>query len=890
MGFTGNCPVSSGSSDTFGNLAQYLLSDGVPAVYFFDNCLQDPGSTIEVLGNDLAAFLNSIKYDTGDQVPKIDLVAHSMGGLIVRAYLAGLQPATAAYLPPTPTLVGKLVMIATPNWGSYVAGSYSDSIAAGTQSAELIPGSAMLWNLATWNQWGDDLQGVNAIAIAGNAGTYTNLQAGLSFTNAGDGMVSLTSASLGFVNQDLSTTRIVPYCHIDPSAFIVSTLGAFACNAAGIANVSNTSHLTGQIVRSFLSGTTAWQSLGSSPSANAYMAKDGTLFFALMNASGAYISDLTQASWGGLTLPSGGYSGTIFYHDMVFGTGLFTATSQSLGNFNCFTFTLPAGYGSAERCKIAPAIFSVTPLAKNVSGRSVNSGAPITITGSGFQSQCVNCQVLAIPAGSRTSTPLQVTSWNNTTIVANLPGNLSGLVTIQVRAVAGYDNTNIMAVPLATIAVAPASLQFAATAGGAPPAAQTIQMTNSGTGTLAWTATASASWLSVTPASGTAPSTLSVSVSPASLTAGTYQGTVQISAGASNSPLSIGVTFTVTQVQASLAVAPQVLTFQYAAGGAIPPAQSLTISNAGAGTLAWTAADADFWISLSAQSGTASSTLSVSVNPGNLAPGTYTSNVQIAADGATGSPATVAVTFVVQGTQAPGVITSVANAATIKPGMAPATWVSIFGTNLSQLTYVWQAADFVGGTLPTTLHGVSVTINGKPAYVQYISPVQINVLAPDDTITGPVQVQVTTAKQASNSFTAQESQVAPAFFTFGGTNYVAAEHNNYSYLGPTSLSAPGYPFTPAAPGEHIILYGTGFGATNPAIPTAQAAFVAAQLANTVHISIGGVQADVGFAGLVSPGLYQFNVTVPSLPDGDAAVLASINGASSQTGVSIPIQR
>jgi uncharacterized protein (TIGR03437 family) len=58
----------------------------------------------------------------------------------------------------------------------------------------------------------------------------------------------------------------------------------------------------------------------------------------------------------------------------------------------------------------------------------------------------------------------------------------------------------------------------------------------------------------------------------------------------------------------------------------------------------------------------------------------------------------------------------------------------------------------------------------------------------------------------------------------------------------------------------------------------------------VQITIGGVAAAVEFAGLVESGLYQFNVTVPAnLPSGDAAVVATIGGVPSQTGVSITIQ-
>ena len=169
-GFSNSCPVATTSGTTFGNLAQYLVSDGVPVVYLFDNCAEDPGQPIETLGNDLATFLNQIKYDDGTQVQQIDLVAHSMGGLIARAYLAGLQP-NNTYLPPSPTLVRDLVLIATPNFGSFVAGNYAAGLSAGTQSPELVPGSAFLWNLATWNQRGDDLQGTNTIAIIGNAGS-----------------------------------------------------------------------------------------------------------------------------------------------------------------------------------------------------------------------------------------------------------------------------------------------------------------------------------------------------------------------------------------------------------------------------------------------------------------------------------------------------------------------------------------------------------------------------------------------------------------------------------------------------------------------------------------------------------------------------------------------
>ena len=576
-GFTGACTVSSSSADTFGNLADYLVSDGVPLVYFFDNCAVDPNQTIEGLGNDLATYLNSIQYDNGQQVPQIDLVAFSMGGLIARAYLAGLQPSEIA-TPPATTLVRDLILIATPNFGSFVAGNYAAFLAQGTQSGELIPGSSFLWNLATWNQRGDDLRGVNALAIIGNAGQYlASLGASTYQNNASDGLVSETSAALGFALLASPQTVIVPYCHIDPSDFTNTTLGTFDCVAAGIANVTSDTQETGEIVRSFLAGTTDWQSIGGTPADDPWLSVDGGIFFGMENQSGSYVTDLTAVAWGSVPLTDGGDTDIVYYTDFVSGTGDFQATSSSLGTIDCGgALAAPVGYFTAARCKIDTAIYEVGPLS-SAPGRVVSSGGTINITGNDFGDQCASCQVLAIPVTSTTQTALQVSSWATSAISAVLPASLTGLLTIQVNATTGTDAITIMAAaPGPALAATPSSLQFAYTAGGAVPAAQTIQISNSGSGTLTWTVTSSQSWLSVSAAAGTAPSNLTASVSPAALSAGTYTAAVQITgSGASNSPLSVAVTLTVTAAAMSLAVTPQALSFTYTAGGAVPAANRI---------------------------------------------------------------------------------------------------------------------------------------------------------------------------------------------------------------------------------------------------------------------------------------------------------------------------
>src|SRR5262249_53993158 len=115
----------------------------------------------------------------------------------------------------------------------------------------------------------------------------------------------------------------------------------------------------------------------------------------------------------------------------------------------------------------------------------------------------------------------------------------------------------------------------------------------------------------------------------------------------------------------------------------------------------------------------------------------------------------------------------VVNAASFQAPIAPNSWVTIAGTNLAASTRAWSPTDLAAGTLPTSLDGVSVTINGKPAYVEYISPTQINVLAPSDTAAGPVNVQVSVSGKTSSPVSANLQSLSPAFFTFDG-KYAAA--------------------------------------------------------------------------------------------------------------------
>ena len=236
------------------------------------------------------------------------------------------------------------------------------------------------------------------------------------------------------------------------------------------------------------------------------------------------------------------------------------------------------------------------------------------------------------------------------------------------------------------------------------------------------------------------------------------------------------------------------------------------------------------------------------------------------------------------------VITAVVNGANFQPGIAATAWISIFGTNLATTTRMWRNDEIVGRLLPTQLDNVRVTINGQTAAIYYISPTQLNVQVPTDDRLGPVQVQVTTP-QGTATTTSQMQAFAPGLFLLDRENrrYAAAQHAaDYGLVGKLGL----YPgSTPARPGEWVILYGTGFGPTNPPLPAGRMITQAAPLANPVRVSIGGLPADALWAGLSAAGLCQFNVKVPeALPDGDVAVVVEIAGWPSQSNVSITVQR
>jgi len=296
----------------------------------------------------------------------------------------------------------------------------------------------------------------------------------------------------------------------------------------------------------------------------------------------------------------------------------------------------------------------------------------------------------------------------------------------------------------------------------------------------------------------------------------------------------------------------------------------------------WTISGLPSWITASAGTGSGPATITLGVAP-NASTSGLSSTIVIAG-------ISVAVSEAGAATQSGGpAITLVVNAEGGGAAIAPNTWVQINGSGLALAgdARVWQGSDFVNNQMPTQLDGVTVTMNGENAYVYYISPSQVNVLTPPDLAPGTVQVMVTNGGTTSAPFTVQALPQSPSFFIFGAGPYVVGTHTNGGDLGPVGLYSG--LTTPAHPGELVVLYANGFGA--PSSPVVKGlAQQSGTLAVMPTVQIGGVPATVSFAGLISPGLWQFNVTVPpTATNGDNTLTAQYNGQSTQAGVLLTVQ-
>jgi len=228
---------------------------------------------------------------------------------------------------------------------------------------------------------------------------------------------------------------------------------------------------------------------------------------------------------------------------------------------------------------------------------------------------------------------------------------------------------------------------------------------------------------------------------------------------------------------------------------------------------------------------------------------------------------------------------SVTNSASFAVGGSAGGLGTVFGEHLSvNLSGIAQASSI---PLPTTLAGTSITVNGTAAPLLAVvnagGSEQINFQMPWE-VAGqtPVQVIVSNGVASNTAVPVQISAAQPGIFVVDGVPDGAITHVGGALV--TSAD-------PAAPGEVVVMYGTGFGPVNPAVITGQAPAGLSYTTLMPTITIGGLPTTVGFSGAAPyfVGLNQLNITVPTgAPSGPSDLVVSVNGVTAKT-VKIQVQ-
>lgn len=232
---------------------------------------------------------------------------------------------------------------------------------------------------------------------------------------------------------------------------------------------------------------------------------------------------------------------------------------------------------------------------------------------------------------------------------------------------------------------------------------------------------------------------------------------------------------------------------------------------------------------------------------------------------------------------------SIANPVAAVAGMyAPNSFITIYGNHLSYVTRAMGPDDLRAGMLPTVLIGTSVRvlINHLPADIYYVSPTQVNVLAPVSLAAGPATIQLINDGLAGPAIHILLDPIAPALFQLNGTVVLAA------HLDGAVISAD----APARRGEVVVVYATGLGPTVPPATPNRLPDAAAPIARLgdFQVRLNGVPvASTGilYAGISPPyaGLFQINLRVPDDAPEDPEIRCGYPEEMSPPGGILPIR-
>ncbi|MBN8732111.1 MAG: hypothetical protein J0L64_16340 [Acidobacteria bacterium] len=431
------------------------------------------------------------------------------------------------------------------------------------------------------------------------------------------------------------------------------------------------------------------------------------------------------------------------------------------------------------------------------------------------------------------------------------------------------------------LSVSPSTMVFDASAGGAP---QTKTATISSSPTTGYVASVAlgGTWLSITPASGNTPQTMTVAVDPSSLGPGTYRGSIVFSSPGSNSGGQLlGVTLNVTG-SVSLTASPTTLQFNATPATPTPAAQAISVTSNFTTTVA--AASSATWLTVTPGSATTPANFSIGVVAAGLASGVYNGTITISSP-ASGQTIQIPVSLTVGG--AKPVVTEFSNGAGNLRDFAPGSYMVLTGTDLGPPTQVVAPINGVR-QLPTTLGNVRVFMNGVAAPLLSVSATRIQAMVPFE-IAGLTRLEVQVANQnvQSDVTTLALADNAPILFTADGSGRGRGAFLNQN----GSVNGPG---SGATRGTAVLLYGAGGGLFERDLLSGSVVDATGRFRASVSVFIGGVQADVLYAGPAPgmiAGMFQINalVSMDVIPGASLPVTVRVGAGFSQSGVTMAVE-
>ncbi|MBZ5578508.1 MAG: hypothetical protein LAP40_18255 [Acidobacteriia bacterium] len=227
---------------------------------------------------------------------------------------------------------------------------------------------------------------------------------------------------------------------------------------------------------------------------------------------------------------------------------------------------------------------------------------------------------------------------------------------------------------------------------------------------------------------------------------------------------------------------------------------------------------------------------------------------------------------------------NIVNAINLASGpVAPNSYISLFGANLAWREESLTVENTAAGALPQTLADIRVYVANYVAPLLYAGPSQINFLVPGNLSVGQVMVRVARQGVTGPEVPITLVDVAPHLFAYPN-GYVLAQHTDYSAI---------LPDNPAHPGEIVVVYANGLGATHPNPDPGEIPWYAGLMTrlSDLRVSIGGsvlTPDRILYAGLTPgwAGLYQINLRLPEVLGPDPEIRAAVGAQSSLAGLKL----